>query len=98
MDPGQLVSNARTTGQVPIRKLAAEAHVAGSTITRIQAGAVDPSVETLDRIIRAAGFELRIGVVRPVANGQPRLEDLTDAWTTRDGRLRLAWTRWRGFL
>ena len=50
MDAASLVSNAKGSCGLSVRALAARAGVAGSTITRIQAGAVDPTVDTLDRI------------------------------------------------
>jgi transcriptional regulator with XRE-family HTH domain len=81
-----------------VRRLAAAANVAGSTITRIQSGAVDPSVRTLERILDAAGFDLRIEAVRRGGERHPRLADLADAWTLHDGRLRLDWTRWRALI
>lgn len=95
MNVGQLVANARESSQIAIRKLAEDADVAGSTITRIQSGAVDPSLQTLDRILRAAGFELHVTAVRRGAARHTRLEDLVDAWTTHRGQVRLDWTRWR---
>lgn len=72
--------------------------VAGSTITRIQAGAVDPSVQTLERIFDAAGFDLRLTAFRRGTPHRPRLSELADAWMHRSGRLRLDWPRWRALL
>jgi transcriptional regulator with XRE-family HTH domain len=50
-----------------LRELAARAGTSHSTLAAYEAGRVVPSVETLDRIVRAAGFalgtqlEVRIG-------------------------------------
>jgi hypothetical protein len=98
MDIGRLVSNAKGSSGLSVRRLANDARVAGSTITRIQAGAVDPTVDTLARIVGAAGFELQLTAVQRAARRPTRLADLADAWTRRHGRLRLDWTRWRGVL
>jgi hypothetical protein len=94
----ELVVRARGSSGRPVRSLAAAADVAGSTITRIQSGAVDPSVETRARVLRAAGFELQLGAIRLGTPPCPRLADLADAWTVHRGRLRVDWTRWRAFL
>ncbi len=98
MEASRLVSSATRSSGLPIRELAAKAHVAGSTITRIQSGVVDPTVQTLERILDAAGFELRLGTERRGTPARPRLADLTGAWTHYRGRLRLDWTRWRALL
>ena len=98
MDIAQLVTNAKDSANIPIRKLAADARVAGSTITRIQAGTVDPSFETLTRILDAAGYGIEIVATRHGARKHPRLADLIDAWSYRDHTVRLTWTRWRTFL
>jgi transcriptional regulator with XRE-family HTH domain len=98
MQIGRLVSGARASSGVPVRALASSAGVAGSTITRVQSGAVDPTVETLRRILDAAGFELRISAVRKGTMSRPSLASLTDAWTKRNDRLRPDWIRWRALI
>jgi transcriptional regulator with XRE-family HTH domain len=98
MDVGRLVTNAKGSSGLSVRRLANDARVAGSTITRIQAGTVDPTVDTLARIVGAAGFELQLTAVQRAGRRPTRLADLADAWTRRDERLRLDWTRWRAVL
>jgi transcriptional regulator with XRE-family HTH domain len=98
MNIAQLVTNAKESANIPIRKLAADAGVAGSTITRIQAGTVDPSFDTLTRILEATGYDLEIVATPHGARKHPRLADLIDAWSFGDSTIRLAWTRWRTFL
>jgi transcriptional regulator with XRE-family HTH domain len=98
VDVDQLVTNARVGSGLAVRQLAANADVAGSTITRIQAGHVDPSVETLRRILAASGFDLVIGAVRCCTMRPLQVAELSDAWTIRNGSLRLDWARWRAFL
>jgi len=98
MEASQLVSCAKRSSGFPVRGLAAAANVSGSTITRIQSGAVDPTVQTLGRILDAAGFELRLEAVRQGIPRRPRLADLAEAWTDGGGRFRLDWSRWRALL
>jgi hypothetical protein len=81
-----------------VRELAARAGVAGSTITRIQAGVVDPTDHTLSRVLAAAGYELRLSAARADARPSPQLTGLVGAWTRRGGEVRLDWPRWRGLL
>jgi len=97
MQVGELVTNAKGSSGLSVRRLAADARVAGSTITRIQAGSVDPSVRTLERILAAAGFALELSAIHRGGPRPPRLSDLADAWS-RDGRLRIDWPRWRALL
>ncbi len=98
MRSDELLSRVRRSSSFSVRKLAEDADVAGTTITRIQSGRVDPSMETLGRILNAAGFELLTTAVR--SGGSPRvlIGDLSDAWELHRGRLELNWTRWRGLL
>ena len=98
MDVAGLIVAARESSGVPIRRLANTADVAGSTITRIQSGAIDPSVHTLERILNAAGFDLVIGAVRRGTPQHPGLADLTGAWSLHHGIVRLQWPRWRGLI
>ncbi|MGQ0433390.1 MAG: helix-turn-helix domain-containing protein [Microthrixaceae bacterium] len=98
MDVAEVISRARGSSEVSVRALAASAGVAGSTITRIQGGVVDPTLHTVERILEAAGFELRLSVVRLGGKRSPRLGDLSDAWSIRRGRTRPDWTRWRALL
>lgn len=98
MNAARLVSNAKESSGLSVRRLSARAHVAGSTITRIQSGAVDPSIETLERILNAAGFRLHLETERVGTPPRPRLADLAGAWSDHKGALRLNWTRWRALL
>lgn len=98
MEVGQLVTGAKGSAGLSVRRLAGKGHVASSTITRIQSGAVDPTVQMLERILNAAGFELQIGAVRSGTPRRARLADLTDAWSRRKDTVRLEWPLWRAFL
>ena len=98
VDVAEVIARAKGSSEVSVRALAASAGVAGSTITRIQSGTVDPTVQTVEQILEAAGFEVRLSVVRQGGERTPRLGDLSDAWSTRGGRVRPEWTRWRALL
>ncbi|MCU1494517.1 MAG: hypothetical protein JWO62_2281 [Acidimicrobiaceae bacterium] len=53
-----LVKTARTLAGLSRSQLAALAGVPASTVTRIEAGSVDPTTGMLDRILMAAGYQL----------------------------------------
>ena len=55
-----MVRGARTCAGLTMRDLAARADVATSTIARIEAGKVDPTVGMLARLLSAAGRELQL--------------------------------------
>lgn len=95
VDSSELIRDIRQRAGLSIRELAERSGVAASTITRIQAGAVDPSIGTLDRLVETAGFRLRLTAIGGVDR---RVADLVDAWSYRRNRLRLDWPRWRTFL
>jgi transcriptional regulator with XRE-family HTH domain len=52
---GTMLKAARVGAGISIRELAKRAHVAPSTVWRIEAGRLDPTVGMLDRLVRAAG-------------------------------------------
>ena len=62
---GSLVWQARTGAQLTQRQLAEAAQVPQSTIADIERGRRQPSIPLLQRILRAAGMELRF-VLSPV--------------------------------
>ena len=98
MEVAEVITRAKGSSEVSVRALAASAGVAGTTITRIQGGVVDPTLHTVERILEAAGFELSLSVVRRGGERTPGLGDLSDAWSIRRDRVRPDWTRWRAFL
>lgn len=90
--PALLVRDARRASGLSIRALASRAGVAATTITRIEAGRIDPTVGTLRGILNAAGRELRLGA--PAA-ARLHLAEFTDAWSRRSGDDHPDWTRLR---
>jgi transcriptional regulator with XRE-family HTH domain len=58
----QLVREARKRAGLTQTELARRADVPQSTVGRIESGARVPSTELVERLVRAAGFELRVGL------------------------------------
>ena len=54
-----LLVRARAKAGIAQRELAARAQTSQSVVARIERGQTIPSVETLDRLLAAAGFELK---------------------------------------
>jgi transcriptional regulator with XRE-family HTH domain len=59
VDAGTLLRRARTLAGITQRELAQRARTSQSVIARVESGQTSPSVVTLDRLLAAAGFELR---------------------------------------
>ncbi|MGH8886682.1 MAG: nucleotidyltransferase domain-containing protein [Egibacteraceae bacterium] len=66
----ELLKAARRTTRMSQRALAVRAGTSQSVVQRIEAGQVQPSLETLARLLRAAGHELRVEAV-PTAGEDP---------------------------
>jgi transcriptional regulator with XRE-family HTH domain len=80
MDAGRLVHRARTGAGLSLRQLARRAATSHSALAAYEAGRVQPSVDTLERLLRAAGYELDATLVTRA--GEPRLprgEELAQA-------------------
>ncbi len=97
MDVGELVRRAKESSGRSYRSLAADAGVAVSTITRIESGRIQPTVEVLERVFAACGYELDLVGLPCGARLGPRLGDLVDAWDRSGGEWRLEWVRWRAW-
>lgn len=78
-----------------MRALAARAQVATSTVARVEAGALDPTVGMLTRLLHAAGHRLELDAVLDTGL---ELADLHDAWSSTPAGDRPDWTRLRAFL
>jgi len=81
-----LVREARKRADLTQAELARRAGVPQSTIGRIESGARVPSVALAERLIRAAGFELRVGLGEPDA----ATDSLVERALRRTPRQRLA--------
>ena len=58
VDAARLLRSARLEAGLTLRQLAAAAHTSHSTLAAYETGAKCPTVETLNRIVEAAGFRL----------------------------------------
>ncbi len=71
----KLLRSARTRAGVTQRELADRARTSQSVVARIESGQTIPSVDTLDRLLAAAGFELKRALFpKPVVHSH-MLED-----------------------
>lgn len=74
MDIGPLVAAARTRAGLTQQDLARRAGTSQSAIARLERGQGSPSVDTLRRVLAAAGFSLRIDLQPAGAAGDPVVE------------------------
>lgn len=66
MDAARLIRSARRQSGCSLRELAQRAGTSHSTIAAYEAGRKVPSADTLERLLRAAGFELPGGLAAAV--------------------------------
>jgi transcriptional regulator with XRE-family HTH domain len=71
MDAARTLRLARGRSGLTLRELAARAGTSHATISAYEAGRVVPSVATLDRIVRAAGFVITRELTRNVDASDP---------------------------
>ena len=70
MTAGRVLREARRRAGLSLRELAARAGTSHSTLCAYETGAKTPSVSTLERILRAAGFALDLELVPRTDRGQ----------------------------
>src|SRR5437764_12839772 len=63
MKGNHLVREARRRAGLTQAELAARAGTTQSAIARLERGATTPTLETISKLVRAAGFELDVGIV-----------------------------------
>lgn len=97
-DAATILRKAREDSGLSIRELARRAGVAGSTITRIESGEIDPTFDVLRRILSSANKKIVIAAQRAQSAPGPRLANLSDAWRRADYGDEPDWTRLRAFL
>jgi transcriptional regulator with XRE-family HTH domain len=66
MNAAQTLRTARRRSGLSLRQLARRAGTSHATISAYEAGRVTPAVDTLDRIVRAAGFSISPDLERRV--------------------------------
>ena len=72
MDAARLLRTVRARSGLTLRELAARAGTSGSTLSAYESGRVTPRVDTLTRIIEAAGWRLAPDVAAPPARDSRR--------------------------
>lgn len=63
MDYSAIVVDARTRAKLTQRELARRAQASQPLVARIESGRANPTVETVARLVGAAGFKLRLELV-----------------------------------
>jgi transcriptional regulator with XRE-family HTH domain len=71
VDASALLRRARSAADLSLRALAHRAGTSHSTLAAYEAGRKEPSITTLERLLRAAGFELAVEM-RPCIGGPDR--------------------------
>jgi transcriptional regulator with XRE-family HTH domain len=90
-----LLLEARTRAGLSRRALAARAGTPTSTVSRIEEEQSDPTLPMLERLLEAAGSRL---VIETLPQGDhPTIAELATAIDRDSERLRIDWTRLRGF-
>lgn len=92
---GAILCSARTGAGLSRRALAARAGVATSMVSRIENGDTDVTLSMLRRLLAAAGRELVIDSRQ--SGDRPAIAALATAVEVDRGRLKIDWTRLRGF-
>jgi transcriptional regulator with XRE-family HTH domain len=64
MDAARTLRRARLSAGLSLRALAQRAGTSHATLSAYEAGRAVPRIDTLDRILRAAGYATDIGVAR----------------------------------
>ncbi len=71
-----VLSDARARAGLSQRALARRAGTAQSVVARIELGATSPTTETLQRLVDAAGFELRVSLQPKLLLDPQELDDV----------------------
>jgi transcriptional regulator with XRE-family HTH domain len=90
-----LLREIRSRAGLSRRALATKAGVPTSTVSRIEDEESDPTLSTLERLAAAAGQRLVIEAIPTRAH--PTIAELATAAEPRGQRLKIDWTRLRGF-
>lgn len=78
MSAATYVNQARRAAGLSQRELAKRAGVPQSAIARIERGLQVPRTDTLERILAACGFELRMGPIRGKGVDRSQLQEWLD--------------------
>lgn len=75
-ESGSLLREARRRAGLSQRELAKRAGTAQSVVARIELGQTNPTLETLTRLLAAAGFDLATHLLPRPVTGSHMLEDV----------------------
>ncbi len=70
MDAGDLIRTARERAGLTLRELGERAGTSHSTLSAYESGRTTPNVDTLDRVLRAAGFAADVDLQHRVGSGR----------------------------
>jgi len=79
MDAGVLLQEARRRSGLSRRKLAERGGTSASTLSAYESGASVPSVATLERLLRAAGFETEVSLRPALPSDERELTEKIEA-------------------
>ena len=79
MDAGVLLQEARRRSGLSRRKLAERGGTSASTLSAYESGASVPSVTTLERLLRAAGFETEVSLRPALPSDERELTEKIEA-------------------
>jgi transcriptional regulator with XRE-family HTH domain len=88
MNSARLLRGVRRRAGLSQRELARRAQVPQSTVARIELGTLSPRVDTLDRLLRAAGQTLGVEPLLGIGVDRTQIRELLRL--TPDERLRIA--------
>lgn len=92
----EVITEARSRAGLGLRELARLAGTSHATLHRYERGDVDPTGATLERIVAACGYDLRVTLV-PTDRADEHLEDAFAALTPADRLETIArWAQLRG--
>ncbi len=76
MQAAAALRSARRTAGLTQRQLAGRAGVPQATVGRIESGQITPRVDTLDRLLRATGHEISVGVRPGIGIDRTQIREL----------------------
>ena len=75
MNTATLLRRARARSGLTLRQLAVRAGTSHATLSAYEAGRVHPSMQTAERVVRAAGFGLAVELLPLVGHGRDERGD-----------------------
>lgn len=78
MNAASLVRSVRQRAGVSLREFGRRAGTSHATLAAYSTGRVSPSVDTVERLVHAAGFELEPVLVRSISDRRTRARELLD--------------------